>query len=146
MKPSQKQKKGKGKAKVQMEVEEEHPASDAEEEEVADGESFPTFAGLAEEDLNDEDEDVEDEDDIFDGELRLARCDFALRPCSDCVESSLPAWKSVQLHGTLKRAILALNFLKPTDIQAKALPSALNGRDIVGVAETVSQHWEHIRL
>ena len=33
---------------------------------------------------------------------------------------------------------LALGFQKPTDIQSEVLPYGLKGRDIVGVAETVS--------
>lgn len=53
-------------------------------------------------------------------------------------DSKLPDWKAIDLNSTLKRAIFTLDFLKPTDIQARSLPSALQGRDIVGVAETVS--------
>jgi ATP-dependent RNA helicase DDX24/MAK5 len=51
---------------------------------------------------------------------------------------SLPEWNKVELHNSLKQALLALEFLKPTGIQARSLPLALEGRDIVGVAETVS--------
>jgi hypothetical protein len=35
-------------------------------------------------------------------------------------------------------SLLALGFVKPTDIQRRALPSGTSGRDVVGVAETGS--------
>lgn len=53
-------------------------------------------------------------------------------------DSLLPEWKGVPIHATLKQGMVALQFSKPTDIQSRAVPPALDGRDIVGVAETVS--------
>lgn len=50
----------------------------------------------------------------------------------------LPAWKTVGIHSALKNGLLELEFKKPTDIQRRAIPAALEGHDIVGVAETVS--------
>lgn len=66
VKPSKKDKKGKAKARkpVIESIDEQNGASDDEDE---DGAQLPTFSGLAEEDLNEEDEDVEDEDEDFDG-------------------------------------------------------------------------------
>jgi len=53
-------------------------------------------------------------------------------------DSELPEWSEIKLHNALKKALVALEFNKPTDIQTRSLPFALDGRDIVGVAETVS--------
>jgi superfamily II DNA/RNA helicase len=53
-------------------------------------------------------------------------------------DSELPEWSEIKLHNALKKALVALEFQKPTDIQTRSLPFALDGRDIVGVAETVS--------
>lgn len=49
----------------------------------------------------------------------------------------LPEWNTFELHDQLLRAIHRQSFTRPTPIQSKALPPALRGRDIVGVAETV---------
>lgn len=49
----------------------------------------------------------------------------------------LPEWDSFGLHDQLIRALGHQSFTKPTPIQLKALPPALQGRDVVGVAETV---------
>jgi superfamily II DNA/RNA helicase len=53
-------------------------------------------------------------------------------------DSLLPSWSDVALHARLKRALLSLGYVSPTDIQRRAIPGGLNGKDIVGVAETVS--------
>lgn len=55
-------------------------------------------------------------------------------------DSLLPEWTNIPLHSALKRALHALNLVKPTEIQARALPAGLSGKDVVGVAETVRQH------
>ena len=49
----------------------------------------------------------------------------------------LPEWSRFSLHDQLARALYAQHFTRPTPIQAEALPLALAGRDVVGVAETV---------
>ncbi|PCH35250.1 DEAD-domain-containing protein [Wolfiporia cocos MD-104 SS10] len=53
-------------------------------------------------------------------------------------ETLLPDWHPFSLHPLLGRALYAQKFSKPTPIQAQALPLALKGKDIVGVAETGS--------
>ncbi|KAG8880681.1 ATP-dependent RNA helicase [Tulasnella sp. 332] len=50
----------------------------------------------------------------------------------------LPSWASLTLHPAIKRAIHSLKFMSPTEIQKRAIPSALAGRDVIGVAETGS--------
>lgn len=52
-------------------------------------------------------------------------------------ESLLSAWHPFRLHTQLGRALYAKKFTSPTPIQAQALPLALKGKDLVGVAETV---------
>lgn len=49
----------------------------------------------------------------------------------------MPEWDVFGLHDQLMRALCHQSFTKPTPIQLKALPFALQGRDVVGVAETV---------
>ncbi|KAI0341747.1 DEAD-domain-containing protein [Trametopsis cervina] len=51
---------------------------------------------------------------------------------------SRPTFKSFGLIDPLVEALERMNFKHPTDIQAEALPHALQGRDIIGVASTGS--------
>ncbi|KAH9922487.1 P-loop containing nucleoside triphosphate hydrolase protein [Fomitopsis serialis] len=53
-------------------------------------------------------------------------------------ETMLPDWSPFSLHQQLAKALYAQHFTRPTPIQAEALPLALSGRDVVGVAETGS--------
>ena len=53
-------------------------------------------------------------------------------------ENLLPAWHSFALHPHLYAAIYSQNFVSPTPIQSQAIPRAQSGRDVIGVAETVS--------
>ena len=52
----------------------------------------------------------------------------------------LPQWDIFELHDQLLRALHRQSFTEPTPIQSKAIPPALRGKDIVGVAETVCTH------
>ena len=52
-------------------------------------------------------------------------------------ENLLPQWHSYGLNSHLLRSLHAKNYDSPTPIQSRALPIALSGRDVVGVAETV---------
>lgn len=49
----------------------------------------------------------------------------------------LPDWSSLPLHQAIKRALHIRKFTTPTRIQTQAIPLALSGRDVIGVAETV---------
>ncbi|KAJ7462228.1 P-loop containing nucleoside triphosphate hydrolase protein [Mycena galericulata] len=51
---------------------------------------------------------------------------------------SPPSFKSLGLIDPLLEALEQVNFTTPTDIQIEALPHALEGRDIIGVASTGS--------
>ncbi|KAH7103887.1 DEAD-domain-containing protein [Auriculariales sp. MPI-PUGE-AT-0066] len=50
----------------------------------------------------------------------------------------LPAWSSLNLHPQLAATLYSQSFKEPTAIQSSALPPALAGRDVIGVAETGS--------
>ncbi|KAI0300155.1 DEAD-domain-containing protein [Multifurca ochricompacta] len=50
----------------------------------------------------------------------------------------LPAWHSFALHSQLYASLYSQNIVNPTPIQAQAIPKAISGRDVVGVAETGS--------
>jgi ATP-dependent RNA helicase DDX47/RRP3 len=52
--------------------------------------------------------------------------------------SVTPTFKSLGLIDPLLEALEQLNYKSPTEIQAQALPHALEGRDIIGVASTGS--------
>jgi ATP-dependent RNA helicase RhlE len=48
------------------------------------------------------------------------------------------AFSALNLHPSLLRAIKELGFVKPTGIQGEAIPPALQGRDVLGCAQTGS--------
>ncbi|KAL5490313.1 RRP3 [Sanghuangporus weigelae] len=52
--------------------------------------------------------------------------------------SHIPSFKELGIIDPLLEALGQMNFKKPTEIQVEALPHALSGRDIIGVAETGS--------
>lgn len=49
------------------------------------------------------------------------------------------AWKNLNLCEPVVNALKHYKFCEPTQVQSRALPKALEGRDIIGVAETVSE-------
>lgn len=54
-------------------------------------------------------------------------------------EPSTPAtFESLGVIPPLLEALAQMKFTKPTEIQSQAIPYALEGRDIIGVAETVN--------
>jgi len=60
-------------------------------------------------------------------------------PSSDEAESSTAAtFEELGVIDPLLEALAAVSYTLPTPIQAKAIPPALEGRDIIGVAETGS--------
>jgi ATP-dependent RNA helicase DDX47/RRP3 len=52
--------------------------------------------------------------------------------------STAPTFRSLGLIDPLLEALDQMNFKAPTDIQVEAIPHALQGRDIIGVASTGS--------
>ncbi|WVF66002.1 hypothetical protein IAT40_000740 [Kwoniella sp. CBS 6097] len=98
-------------------------AEDVGEEEEGE---YPDFTGIAAQDLNDEDEES------------IAESEGEVEDEPEFNDALLPEWKDINLHSSLKRAFLASGFVKPTEIQKRALPAGIDGRDVVGVAETGS--------
>lgn len=112
---------------------------DDEDEEEAE---LPEFSKMEQEDLDEEDAEVEVAE-PFDGKSTDQPAASATKPFSgvrgaDHSDTLLPAWSEISLHSRIKRALVELGFSKPTGIQERALPAGLSGRDVVGVAETVS--------
>ncbi|KIP08152.1 hypothetical protein PHLGIDRAFT_127191 [Phlebiopsis gigantea 11061_1 CR5-6] len=60
------------------------------------------------------------------------------RSASPVAQEEKPTFKALGLIDPLLTALEQLNFTSPTDIQVAALPPALEGRDIIGVASTGS--------
>ena len=60
------------------------------------------------------------------------------RSASPAAQDEKPTFQSLGLIDPLLTALSQLNFTSPTDIQVAALPPALEGRDIIGVASTGS--------
>jgi superfamily II DNA/RNA helicase len=48
-----------------------------------------------------------------------------------------PEWLSMKLDSWLLKGIVEQGFTKPTPIQSQSIPFALDGRDVIGVAQTV---------
>lgn len=50
--------------------------------------------------------------------------------------ANLPAFEELGLHPNLLKGIHHMGFLKPTPVQAQAIPAILEGRDLIGLAQT----------
>ena len=102
-------------------------AEDADDDDDAAAEDADDDAAAAAEDGEDDDEaaaeDGEDDDEA-------AAEDGAL--------TGKPAWSALGLHAALVDAVGELGWAKPTRIQKAAIPVALSGRDVIGLAETGS--------
>lgn len=53
-------------------------------------------------------------------------------------EPTVTSFADLDLVPELQATIKQLNFTKPTEIQAKSIPAALKGSDIIGIAQTGS--------
>ena len=51
-------------------------------------------------------------------------------------DQELPSFAALGITGVLGDAIAGLGWTAPTEIQANAIPAGLQGRDIIGLAET----------
>lgn len=65
------------------------------------------------------------------------------RKANDDNPASTATFESLGVIPPLLEALAQMKFSKPTDIQAQAIPHALQGRDVIGVAETVSNSASH---
>lgn len=106
---------------------------DSEDDE--EGDEDETDDGEVEDHEGDDDDDAESTEDI----AETARKDafFSSEPTAD--DPTLPSsFASMNLSRPLLRSLASLNFSAPTPIQARAIPLALLGRDILGSAVTGS--------
>jgi ATP-dependent RNA helicase DDX47/RRP3 len=63
---------------------------------------------------------------------------LAMPSAEEAESSAAPSFKQLGLIDPLIEALSAVSFTTPTSIQIQAIPPALEGRDIIGVAETGS--------
>lgn len=54
------------------------------------------------------------------------------------VKTGLEAWTSLKISTELAQVCLDLQWSSPTPIQQKAIPIAIDGKDVIGLAETGS--------
>ncbi|WFC98862.1 RNA helicase [Malassezia yamatoensis] len=110
--------------------EEDDPLSDSNEE-SRDSSEFDRNASEADEDHEESSDDDSDDPDAD----RKAQY-FAAEQSASQPESS--SFSDLRLNRALLRALVAMNFQKPTPIQARTIPLALAGKDIVAGAVTGS--------
>ena len=63
---------------------------------------------------------------------------FSMPTADEAESSTATSFKELGLIDPLVEALTAVSFTTPTSIQIQAIPPALEGRDIIGVAETGS--------
>jgi ATP-dependent RNA helicase DDX23/PRP28 len=69
---------------------------------------------------------------------RILKEDFNISTKGTNVPNPIRNWKESGLPPPLLKAVAASNYQKPTPIQMQAIPTGMQGRDILGVAETGS--------
>ena len=107
-----------------------------EDEEEQDDEDLEDDEDNEELDGSEDDDDLEDDNDDT-----HATSNDILHPTTastDPIELENTTFASLGLIPELVKATTALSFTKPTPIQAKSLPPALLGKDIIGLAQTGS--------
>lgn len=102
-----------------------------EEEDLEGGSDEEGISGEEADDLDDLDEEADEDADEADGETS--------NPTADPIElEDDTTFASLGLIPELVKATTSLSFTKPTPIQARSLPPALAGKDIIGLAQTGS--------
>src|SRR5579883_3277439 len=59
-----------------------------------------------------------------------------MRMCDDEERKMMQNFDALNLPTSLRQSLMSLNFTTPTPIQAAAIPHALEGKDILGTAQT----------
>ncbi|TPX63430.1 hypothetical protein SpCBS45565_g06613 [Spizellomyces sp. 'palustris'] len=85
-------------------------------------------------DSDDEEDDADEPDDIVQEKKKAEY--FA--PAPEVEESTTEAFTSMRLSRPILKGIAAMGFVKPTAIQARTIPIAMQGKDICGSAVTGS--------
>jgi ATP-dependent RNA helicase DDX27 len=86
---------------------------------------------------DDEREESESDDDGEDSEEEAKRKEFFAAP-EEFDKSDVSSFQSMSLSRPILRGLASVGFTKPTPIQAKTIPIALMGKDVVGGAVTGS--------
>jgi len=68
--------------------------------------------------------------------MKICRGADSPRPCGCLKDTSLENFNGFGLAAPLVAALAKIGYAKPTPIQAQAIPVLMNGRDLVGVAQT----------
>ena len=61
---------------------------------------------------------------------------FAVNKSSSPVNSSIMKFEDYRISEEIKKSLSKLNFIKPTDIQYKAIPPIMKGEDVLAIAQT----------
>lgn len=75
---------------------------------------------------------------MTDRDWRIFREDYNISTKGGAVPHPIRSWKEAPMHSTILKAIEAIGYKEPTPIQRQAIPVALQGRDLMGIAETGS--------
>ncbi|KAL1839736.1 hypothetical protein VTJ49DRAFT_1202 [Mycothermus thermophilus] len=87
---------------------------------------------------DDEGQESEDNDDEDDAEEEARRKEFFAAPEETAGKGDVSSFQSMSLSRPILRGLASVGFTKPTPIQAKTIPIALMGKDVVGGAVTGS--------
>ena len=77
-------------------------------------------------------------DDMAERDWRIFKEDYTISVKGSNVPHPLRSWKESDIPGPILRVIDQVGYKEPTPIQRQAIPIAMQGRDIIGVAETGS--------
>lgn len=64
---------------------------------------------------------------------KLDANDVPSTEAAETQDASKSGFESLDLDARLRQALIKQNFTKPTPVQAKSIPLALEGRDILGI-------------
>lgn len=104
-----------------------------EEEDLDGGSDEEGISGEEADDLDDLDEEDDEDEEASEDDLETSN------PTADPIElEDDTTFASLGLIPELVKATTSLSFTKPTPIQARSLPPALAGKDIIGLAQTGS--------
>ena len=78
------------------------------------------------------------EEDMSERDWRIFREDHNISSRGGSIPNPIRSWKEAKLDPTILEAIEKIGYKVPTPIQMQAIPIGLQGRDIMGIAETGS--------
>lgn len=72
---------------------------------------------------------------------KLNECDVSSAVPKNHTQQDLSTFSSLGLDSRLLQAIIQEGFSSPTLIQAKAIPLALEGKDLLGISRSCQKLW-----